>query len=445
MEHFFIACLKILVGVISLGLMILIHEFGHFITAKAFKFKILAFAIGFGKAIISKKVGDTEYRVNIIPFGGYVKMGGDNPDDADGDIVSMPQSKPRWQRALVAAAGPLANLLTGILVFFVMFLTGVREPVIIDRPVVGTVLDSMPGFYAGIRAGDSILTVNGAAVATWSDVEDRLILGEKMYTVSYRRAVEVRSCSLNVYVNRNGKVEMEHFGMFPEYPPVIAEVEPGSPADKAGLKPGDSILSISGTPVPSWDKIRPAIQLVDSGKPALVALVRGTARLTLSMIPLYNAESKSRIIGIRQQEHTVRYPPHKAAVKCYHATVKSTKMIFTVIGKLVQRKIPMSQLSGPVGIIPISGYVLFKNVPEALAFNANISINLAVLNLFPLIITDGGLLLFLLIEAIRRRPLSIKTQMVINQIGIALFILFFLFVTFNDVNRFPEIFKALGK
>jgi len=237
-------------------------------------------------------------------------------------------------------------------------------------------------------------------------------------------------------------------GMLPPLPAVVADVSKDSPAEKAGLKSGDTILNINGTKIHSWFQLSQIIGSYKGEESLKISIARNGSDLEVGIKPEYNEQTKRNLIGIRVDEgkkKIVSYPPVAAMEKGLDRTWEYTTMIFDVIGKMFAREVPASQLSGPLGIIPASGFMVLQGISPILQLMALIGIQLAVLNLLPLVITDGGQLLFLLIEAVRRKPVSIGAQIIANKIAIAFFLLLFLFVTFHDVRRLPEMFRFIGK
>ena len=442
------AVLSVIIGIFILGIMVMIHECGHFIAAKAYKFKVLAFSIGFGKVLLSKKVGETEYRLSAIPFGGYVKMAGENPEEEREGSPDEFQMKPKRQRAVVAVAGPVANFISAILMLWIMFMYGVNHPTFYERPLIGYVADSSAAKDAGLEAGDSIVSINGKAVSSWDDFEDLFMTGTKRYEMKVVRNGASLVKTIDKDLAKGERYAQPPFGLYAALPAVIGNVQDTMPGAKAGLRAGDTVISINNSPIISWYQLTDIIQRGSPESPLIVSVKRAEGRAELSIVPKYVPAQKKRIVGIEVASSAfkvVRYSPRRAFALCLEKSWDYTTMIFDVLGKLISREVSAKELSGPVGIIPASGIVALQGISPILNFMALISINLAVLNLFPLVITDGGVLLFLLIEAIRRRPLSLKTQIAITRYAIAFFIMFFLYVTFNDINRMPQLFRMFGK
>ena len=442
--------LSIIIGIIALGLMVIIHELGHFAAAKVCGIRVLAFSVGFGKVLLKKNINGTEYRLSAIPCGGYVKMAGEQPEDERTGASDEFHMRPKWQRAFVTIAGPLANYISAILMLWVMFMYGVDHPTYYDRPLIGFVADSSAAREAGIMAGDSIVSMNGTPVRSWDDMENLFLVGTSRYDVALVRNGTPLRCLIgkDLQHKKNDQYSEPTFGMLPAFPAVVGRVFDTLPAAKAGLKGGDTIVSIDGMSLCSWYQISELVQKGGPGRERTVTVARQGEKLTVGIVPRFDEKTKRQILGIemgKPASRIVRYAALPAFGRCLKKARDFTTMIFEVFGKLISREVSTKELAGPVGIIPASGIIALQGLSPMLNFMGLISINLAVLNLFPLIITDGGVLLFLLLEAVRRRPLSIRTQMAITRFAIAFFIAFFLYVTLNDINRMPQLFKLFGK
>ncbi len=436
------------VGLLVLGILVLVHELGHFLAAKYFGIRVLAFSIGFGNPVWKKTVGETEYRITAIPFGGFVSMSGEHPEDKPvvepGDFTS----KPKWQRAVVAIAGPAANYLFAMLCLYVAFIAGVNEPLYLKRPVIGAVSDSSSAQKAGLLPGDSIVAMNGQAVHSWEDVERHLSMRQSSYAIAFVRngAESTAHFTLPAWRGR-GLPKDPTGGLFPVYSPTIGLVKQDAPAGKAGFKPGDMVVGIDGAHIVSWGQLTQYVVHFDSAKGSMrFAVKRGADTVTLTVIPVYQKDAGRYQIGIGQGNSpsvNVRYGPVTAVGKMLAATWENTKLVFDIIGMLSTKKVSTKELTGPVGIVQWIGIVALAGPVEIVRFMALIGINLAILNLLPLVITDGGLLLFLLLEAIRRKPLSVRAQSIINRGAILFFIMLFLYVTYNDLGRLPDLIKMM--
>jgi regulator of sigma E protease len=440
--------LSVCIGIIVLGFMVIIHELGHFGAAKACGIRVLAFSVGFGRVLLKKEINGTEYRLSAIPFGGYVKMAGEQPDDERKGTPDEFQMRPKWQRAVVAVAGPCANYLSAIIMLWAMFMYGIDRPTCYERPLVGFVADTSAAAEAGIMAGDSIVSMNGRPIRSWDDMEKSFLAGSSAYEVLLSRSGTPYRVMLRKSADRNKSYAEPSFGMLPAFPALVGRVHDTLPAASAGLKEGDTVVSIDSVDICSWFQISDVIQKGAAGTARRITVARQGTELTMSIVPRFDPKTKRQVLGIemgRPAARKVRYAPAQAFGLCLEKTRDFTTMIFEVLGKLVSREVSARELAGPVGIIPASGIIALQGVAPILSFMALISINLAVINLFPLVITDGGVLLFLLLEAIRRRPLSIKTQLAITRFAIAFFIVLFLYITLNDIGRMPLLFRMFGK
>lgn len=441
--------LSVVLGLIVLGVLVFIHELGHFLAAKWCGIRVLAFSLGFGAPLVKKSINGTEYRIGMIPFGGYVKMAGENPDDGRSGSPDEFQSKPVWQRATVAVAGPLFNLLSAFVMLWIMFMAGTERPMYLERPVLGAVRDSSRAAIAGCLPGDSITKVNGKPVSDWEGIETSFAQQEKQYTLTYIRAGVQGGCTINMGNTDGASLPKEPLaGLMPTLPAIVAAVNDRSPAQIAGIRAGDTIRVIDGVPIYSWFQLVSMVENCPKDSSLTFVAEQGDNQRMLQIKPAYDPSVKRMLVGIRVSEgkgRIVRYAPIAALGKAFGKGLEYTTMIFDVIGKLISHKVSANQLSGPLGIIPASGFMVMQGLGPILNFMALIGINLGVLNLMPLVITDGGMLLFLLIEVIRRKPLSEKSQAVVNKVAIFFFMALFLYVTFNDVRRLPEMFKMFGK
>jgi regulator of sigma E protease len=437
---------QVCIGIFILGILVLIHELGHFIAAKSFHVRVLSFSIGFGKVLLRKRIGDTEYRLSAVPVGGYVHMAGEQANDRRQDLPDEFPSKPVWQRAVIAIAGPLANFISSLFFIYLALVIGVEKPRYLDLPVIGWVADSSYAQTVGIRPGDVVRSINAAPVSSWNDIEQAFSKIQSSYTIAIERNNMRLSFSVPSPLPKNGSVPKQPTaGLEPAMPAVVGMVTKNSPAQKAGLQKGDSIIVINAAPVYSWLQLTATTSRYDSAVgPLHITVLRNGARQEFDIVPRYSDKDRRFLMGI-----AVAAPPTKivktdiisAIPLCFKQSWDMVVSIFDVIGKLVSREVSPRQLAGPVGIVQMSGGIAFMGLVHMLSFLAFIGINLALLNLLPLIITDGGMLLFLLVEFFRGRPLPVKYQLIINNIAIAFFILLFVYVTFNDIGRIPEIFR----
>jgi len=449
--------LQVIIGIFVLGILVLIHELGHFTVAKACGIRVLAFSIGFGKPLIAKTIGTTEYRISSIPFGGYVHMAGEHPEDNHAGADDEFMSKPIWQRASVALAGPAANILFSIIFLWIFFMKGVPHPLYLDTPLIGNVTEYTPASTAGILPGDSIITINGTTVQSWEDIKYHFTLQEESYTITLIRKKEERTYTLkHKSFNAEELFKAPYLGLEPPYPAKIGTVIPGSQAEKYGIKTDDHIIAIDNKTIFSWGQFSSLTANYNPYYGSMqIVINRGDSICVLSAKPKYSEQEKRYMLGVGPApapKRTIQYSPIGAIPKTFEKSWGYTTMVFKIVPKLpkILLKVftkPMTPqgIAGPVGIVQISGIIAFGGLLGLLDFMALIGINLGILNLFPLIITDGGMLFFLLIEAFRKKPLSLKTQLLLNRIAIAFFITLFVFITFNDIIRMFQFHKLLGK
>jgi regulator of sigma E protease len=357
-------------------------------------------------------------------------MAGENPEEEKEGAADEFTSKPVWQRAFVAFAGPAANMISSLLMLWFMFSWGVERPLYYENMIIGAVEKNSPAEQAGIRAGDSLISISGRSAKSWEDIDAAFVQQDKEYPLTYMR--DGQKYTTVMKMKKSDDLIPKDFtgGIMPPFPAVVANVNPHSPAEKAGFTKGDTIKAINNQKIHSWFEVLSIIKDYKSSEktPLQVSIARNASTIQLSVTPEYDSNAKRHIIGImvdQGEKKTVRYPVAVAFHKGMDKGWEYTTMIFDVIGKLVSQEANANQLMGPIGIIPASGFMAMQGISTILNFMALIGINLAVLNLMPLVITDGGMLLFLLIEAVRRKPLSLKTQMLFNKIAIAFFLLLF--------------------
>jgi len=433
---------QILLGLLGLSVLVFIHELGHFLMAKYHGVRVRAFSIGFGKKLIVWHRGETEYCLSLIPFGGYVAMAGENPEDENGE----PQpgdftAQPIRARAAIAFAGPAINIVFAMLTLYVLYMVGVPEP-ITDRLIVGYVEQQSPGSKAGVAPGDTILQVNGKNTQGWDKFREEVgtSIGVPVtLTLITKDGVQLER-----------KIVPEEFrdlgigwdGIYPRHRVLVAvEPEPTTAAAQAGIHQGDTLLSIAGHYIASnLDVVDPIGH--SEGKPLALRVLRAKDTLNFTIVPRYNEQEKRYMIGVQMglfalnETKTVRRGPIDAAVQSVRTSVQLSSSIFRYLARMVEGKVKPKALSGPVGIVPIIGLSWLESFHSLMMMLALISINLGVMNLLPLAITDGGILFFLAIEYVRGRPLSRGVQARIQQTATFIFIAIFLYLTLQDVSRF---------
>jgi len=439
--------LQVILGILGLSFLVFIHELGHFIVAKRNGVRVKVFSIGFGKKLLRWQRGETEYCISLIPFGGYVAMAGENPDEesSEGPQPSDFNVQRIRVRAAIAFGGPAVNILFAFLALFGLYMWGVPEPAM-DRLVVGYVEKESAGEKAGIQSGDTIYSVAGRATEGWDKFREAMgiSLGAPV-EVGLGRATGRKTVTvipdefLDMGVGTSG-VHPRHRIVIP-IPPVE-----GSPAMEAGIRKGDSILAVEGHIVTWYEDV---IKIVNgsAGKPIIFTLLRGIDTLQVSVRPAFNEKEKRYMIGVQMglfmlnETVTVRRGPVDAFVKAGATSIDMATSIFRYLYRITQGQVKVKALSGPVGIVPIIGMTWLESFNRLVSIMALISLNLGVMNLLPLAITDGGILMFLVIEWLRGRPLSRSKQAMIQQVATLLFISIFIYLSFMDLGRVGMFFK----
>ncbi len=422
---------------VVLGIMVLVHEWGHFIVAKAFGVRVQIFSIGFGTRLWGYKRGDTDYRISALPLGGYVKMAGDNPlEDRKGDPDEF-LSKPRWQRVLIALAGPAMNIVLSVLLVAGIYMRGSQQPAYLDKPMVlAGVLPDSPAQKAGLEAGDKVIKINSKNNPTWDEARLELMSALPGHLLSLEVDRNGQQVSLSV---PSGQTMEDIYG----YPPdrlLISSVTSGMPAERSGLKVGDEIRKVDGTELASVIEFPKLVQ--DSqGRPLNLEVQRGDRALQLEVRPQQvsqkNGVSRWQIgIGIRGGdlvERRLSFGP--AIVDSASTNIMMARQVAYVVVQLFRGKVSLNQLEGPLGIAKASGEAAKEGMAELLSLMAMIGVNLAVLNLLPIPPLDGGHILMLFIEGTIRRDLSVRVKERFVTVSMVFLLLVFAVVMYNDVVR----------
>lgn len=424
---------------IVLGFMILIHEFGHFAVAKYFGVRVEVFSIGFGKRLLGFKKGETDYRISAIPLGGYVKMSGENPmDDRTGDPGEF-LSHPRWQRFLVALAGPAMNLMLAFLLWTGVFMVHYEYAAVIDGPAfVGWIMPGTPAANAGIQPGDQIVRVDDIENPNWEQVgyKEALSPNQPLKFEILRKGVISDITLVPQPMGRNAAGDV---GMVPKEPAFIATlIEHGMPAEKAGLKIGDQILTVNGQEIPALEALVDMLTRTKD-QPLEIVVLRKGQRLTFNVRPMLSAdrpggEVRYRIGLASMPTKVVQLPFREAVQKSVGECVKNSSLIMELLRKMVEHKVSLRQVDGPIGIGSAVGAAAREEGWSPLFFvSAIISLNLGVMNLLPIPILDGGVILLLFIESLMRKEISLPIKERIYQAAFVFLVLFAVAVIYNDI------------
>jgi regulator of sigma E protease len=438
MSDFLISLISV---VAVLGFMILIHEFGHYAVAKWLGVRVEQFAIGFGKRLVGFRRGDTDYRINAIPLGGYVKMSGENPMDQRTDDPKEFLNHSRWHRFLVAIAGPAMNILLAVFLLTIVYMVHYEYPVYLDQPaVVQGVRKDSPAQQAGIQAGDRIVKIDGIENPTWEQVQPRVWLSpNQALQVTVQRGNETLQKTLMPKAVTTSEVGSA--GWFPEEPVVVGRLDPDLPAAKAGMKEDDRIVSLNGKPVPSIESMIESLQQSQS-KPVDIQVERGGQMQTFHLQPVLSQtedpkEQRYRLGFVNKGVTKVSQLPFAQALTLsLEQNKKYSLMILELAKKMVQRKISMRAISGPIGIAQDAGYAAQqKGWTPLMELTAGISLNLGIFNLLPIPILDGGVIMFLLIEGLMRRDISMSIKERVYQAAFVFLVLFAVMVIYNDLMK----------
>lgn len=425
---------------IGLGVMVLVHEWGHFVIARLFGVRVEVFSIGFGTRLFGVKRGPTDYRLSALPLGGYVRMAGDNPaEERRGDPDEF-LSKPRWQRVLIALAGPTTNFLMAVILTAGLFLTSGGVLSYADKPVVvGGVPHDSPAEKAGIQAGDRIVSFNGVKNPTW----DRLL---------FEIGVSAPGHSVPVTIERDNRlittrvpIEPQPSGVvgYPEEPVIVGSVTPGSPAESAGLEENDVVVAANGQRLVAPPQLSEILQQ-NGGNAMDLEVERKGQPEKVQVHPAWKDPGDGMPrwqIGITFRfatSHT-RYSLPQALMKATQFHIVLANKLVYLVGELFTGKVSLKQVQGPLGIVQESSRAAKRGFGDLISLMALVSLNLAILNLLPIPILDGGHILMLGIEGLLRHDLSLKIKERFVTVGMVFLLLVFLIVMYNDVLRlFPS-------
>ena len=418
-----------------LGVMVLIHELGHFIVAKSLGVTVKVFSIGFGKRLFGIEKNGTDYRISLLPFGGYVKMAGDNPMETNTDDPGEFNNHPRWHRFLIAIAGPVTNIAFAILLLACIYKFHYPRPIGEGQtPTIGYVEPASPAEKAGLQAGDKIVAIEGRNNPDWEAVITQIALNPNQpVDLTIDRGGFQKQLQLTPRIegpDQTGSPDFE-----PAQPMTVTLLESGGPAQKSGLKVGDTIHAVNGHPVFSVLGLRRLLQ-TGSGQIAHVAFTRNGEPQTLDIKPEVKTENGKSVylLGLNSNPvEIVKLPLGESFSRSIAKNREYASEIFLLLEKMAQRKVSMKAMSGPVGIAQVSGQVAREpGWTPLLGFMCLISINLGVLNLFPIPILDGGMILLLAIEGLMRRDISVNWKERIYQASFVFLVLFAAIVVFND-------------
>ncbi|MES1258074.1 MAG: RIP metalloprotease RseP [Acidobacteriota bacterium] len=424
---------------VLIGVMILVHELGHFWAARAFDVKVDIFSFGFGPRLFGFQRGETDYRFSLFLFGGYVKMAGDQPGDEGAADPRGFMSKPRWQRLIIAFAGPFMNIVLSIGVLTGLFMVRYEKIIDDNGAVIGHVMPDSPAAKAGLQPGDKIVRLNGKDKPDWEDILTAEIGSvARPVTVSYERQGHVYSTSVTpVLDERSG---LGDAGWAGQNEIQVGGVTQGMPAASAGLKIGDLLLEVNGIPIHSRFTL-PEVIRKSEGKPVTLEYKRDDATHTVALVPVFkNLDGTPRwMIGVASdvkwhiQRTQLSFP--SALAESFRQNRKYATLIVDLLGGIIERRMPAKNLQGPVGIAQQATQAAQDGPAAFLTLMSLVSLNLAILNLLPIPILDGAMILTLLVEMVMGRDISLNVKEAMLKVGFVFLMMLMVFVLYNDIAR----------
>ena len=417
--------------VFVLGIIIFVHEFGHFVTAKAFGMRVFVFSFGFGKRLLGFKWGDTDCRLSLIPLGGYVKLEGEPDDKLSEDVTSQGDGKdftirPRWQRFVVYLAGPFMNAALTLGVLTVLFMIGSQaDATLYDRPVVGAIEPGSPAERAGLLPGDEIVAIDAKRPSSWEEAQYAILLRpDTRIRLRVRRGGVERELELRS--ETRGSEKVGHVGVAPLVR--VGNVLPGSPAEAAGLRKDDSILAIEGQCVAAFEDI-PRLLTAGGARALTFRIYRDSV---VSELPVTPRDGR---IGIERKTVMKKFGPAGAFSEACRFSWNMTKLTFETLGRLVTAQISPKTMMGPLGIAQASGNAARGGWASLFFLVAIISLQVGILNLFPLAPLDGGHMAILVGEGLIGRDLSLAVKAWIMNAGAAVLFLLIGLVLYSDLSK----------
>ena len=419
--------LTLLAFVIVLGVLIFVHELGHFVAAKRSKVRVEVFSMGFGPRLLTVTRGETDYVLSAIPFGGFIKMAGENPEQEPEGHPWEFLAKTKKTRALIVVAGPAMNFVLAIVIFtFLIYTVGVG---VTNTRVIGAVEANSAASAAGLREGDTVLSVGGIEVKTWDEMLEIIAgnLGKRVVI-----AVERGGSPVNAELDLSQVKDYSGLGMSPFDQAILDFAKIGGPAYRAGLRGGDKIIAINGVPITNWRDIRAVVE-PSADKPLRIAWERNGVRDSATVTP--RKETGVGRIDVSYRFDKRRIGLLESLVMGSRQTMLVSREIFNFFPKLLSGRVSSDEVGGPVRIGQIAGETFRWGWSVFLSFIAVMSAQLGLINLLPIPILDGGHILILGVETAIRKPINVRQRIVAQQIGFALLVAVMVGLTFKDIVR----------
>jgi len=418
-----------------LGVLVFVHELGHFAMARRLGIRVLTFSLGFGPKLLKFRRGDTEYCVSAIPLGGYVKMAGESPEDRHTGAGDEFMSKSKWERFLVLVMGPAMNLVLAVLVMWLVLYQGAEVPAYEQQPpVVGRVVEGSPAERAGIAVGERIVSVAGRVVDTWDALFVAVLPQAEREIPVVVRDAESRERTLHIVPDARTDFAMGDLGVGPEMRAQIVDVAPGDPADRAGIAAGDVILEIDGEPV-AGDELVERIS-GNAGTPLAMTLRRGEGLERVTVTPVARGDRAVIGVGFSEFEFRIVEP---GLIEAFGMSLERnyewSGLIFQTLWGLITAETSPRQLVGPVGIAQLSGGAAQVGWVALFSLMAMISLNLGILNLLPIPVLDGGHIFIMAMEGVTRRDFSMRVKERMLMAGLVVLMMLMVTVIYNDLTR----------
>ena len=439
---------NILALVFVLGVMIFVHEFGHFATAKFFKIRVEVFAFGFGPRLFGFRRGHTDYRVCALPLGGYVKMKGEDPDESLAGDPDEYLSRPKGQRLCVLMMGPVMNVVLSFVLFTVVFLGGVTVLSWTEDPVtIGWIEPDSPASSVDLHPGDMVVAIDGEPLETWQDFQIRVLIsgGQEMQLEvsgdSGQRTVPVTPIAL-------GPSDQGYLGALPPFPPIVDRLTEGAAGEQAGIEPGDRFISVNGQEVTDYSQVQQIIRARPE-MPTAIEVERNGQIIEITATPARQSEEQGGFgyLGIWRARETIQH--HYSFVGAVGRALSEMKrqvlLVGEILGRIFTGRMSVKTLSGPIEIARYSGGAARTGDPRVLlSFMAIVSLQLGLLNLLPIPVLDGGHIAIILFEGLIRRDLSMKVKERMLQVGmIMLMTLMLVVITFDVIKSLPSSWSGI--
>ncbi len=426
-----------------LGIIVLVHEFGHYVAARLMKIRVEVFSFGFGKRLFGKKIGATDFRVSLFPLGGYIRMAGEEEFDPEHPKADEFMAKNRAQKIFTLLMGPFMNILLALLLIIIVNIGGVETDAYkLEKPIIGYIVKDSPAEKAGLLPGDTLLAINNRKTTNWKEVEITIGTNPKeSLKIDFSRQGKLLTTNLNV--TAISRYEIGYAGFYWQLPAEINEVVKNYPAWKAGLKPGDVITAVNERLITNYFELADIIHQAP-GKLLRLTYKRGGRILSSQLIPVN--ENGLGLIGfnVKIAVTKINYGLLAAIQNSFQEAGRLTLLTFNAFKKMIQRKISIKSFSGPMEIARISQQALVSGFGNFVTLIAFISLQLGIVNLFPIPGLDGGHLLIFTIEAVIRRDLNQKLKTVLIYIGFSFLITLMVFVILNDISKtLPQGWKSI--